>query len=337
MKIYPIFIPHAGCPHHCLFCAQDQSTGQSDVPDVKTVDNHLETVLPLQGDGEIAFYGGTFSLLPLTQQDDYLTTAKRFVASGRVAGIRISTRPDALESLCIAHLKDSGVTTIEIGCQSFSASVLAAAGRGHTVSDNISAVERCLSVGLHVGVQLMPGLPGGDAEEALMSLRQALQLAPSFLRIYPTVVIDGTGLADLWKSGGYIPWGQDEAVDVCADMLHLCRQMKMPIIRLGLQQDPQLEKSLLAGPYHPAFGQLVRSRLWLRALLNAGAKSEQLLVNPNDLSDVLGHRGENRKWLQKTHPKFCVMADKAVERGFLRMFDQDIALHEMCTSGGLDG
>ncbi len=337
MKIYPIFIPHAGCPHRCLFCAQDRTTGHSDLPDDKTIINYLESALPFQGDGEIAFYGGTFSLLPLTQQDGYLNLARHYVVSGRVKGIRISTRPDALDDQSIARLQAFGVTTIEIGCQSFSSAVLTAAGRGHTVSDNILAVQRCLDSRLQVGIQLMPGLPGGDAAEALMSLRQALQLEPSFIRIYPTVVIDGTGLADLWKTGHYSPWEQDEAVNICADMLLLCRQMNMLVVRLGLQQDPQLEQNLLAGPYHPAFGQLVRSRLWRRALLNASAKGEQLSVNPNDLSDVLGHRGENREWLQKTDPAFCITADKTVERGFLRMFDRDLPLNEMCITGGLRG
>ncbi len=337
MKIYPVFIPHAGCSHRCLFCAQDKSTSQSAIPDAKEVLKWLENVLPLQGDGEIAFYGGTFSLLPLDQQDRYLTTAGHFVASGRVAGIRISTRPDALDDICIARLQKSGVTTVEIGCQSFSDSVLIAAGRGHAATDCISAVKRCQNAGFQVGIQLMPGLPGSDAGEAMRTLRQALALKPSFVRIYPTVVIDGTELADLWNSGGYQPWTVDEAVDVCADMLLLCRQVSMPIIRLGLQCDPQLEKNLLAGPYHPAFGQLVRSRLWRRALFYASSHGKQLTVHPDDLSDAIGHRGENRDWLKKIKPEVRVIADKVVERGFLRMSGDDLPLIDLSALGGHHG
>jgi histone acetyltransferase (RNA polymerase elongator complex component) len=189
----------------------------------------------------------------------------------------------------------------------------------------------------------MPGLPGGDAEEALMSLRQALELEPSFVRIYPTVVIDGTELADLWKSGGYKPWALDEAVDVCADMLHLCRRVDIPVIRLGLHADPQLEENLLAGPYHPAFGQLVRSRLWRRALLQVCSNNEQLSVNhiganhfsvnPGDLSDVLGHRGENRQWLKTNRPSLRVMADKAVERGSLGVNGRELGLIDLLAFG----
>ena len=152
-------------------------------------------------------------------------------------------------------------------------------------------------------------------------------------------MIDGTELADLWKSGCYKPWTLDEAVDVCADMLQLCRQVEIPVIRLGLHGDPQLEKNLLAGPYHPAFGQLVRSRLWRRVLLQACSINKQLSVNhiganhisvnPYDLSDALGHRGENRQWLKTTRPSLRVMADKAVERGFLRVNGRDLGLFDL--------
>ncbi len=334
MKIYPVFIPHAGCPHRCLFCAQDRSTGQSNVPVAKEVENWLGSVLPLHGEGEIAFYGGTFSLLPLEEQEHYLTTARRFVTCGRVAGVRISTRPDALGEVCVARLKGSGVTTVEIGCQSFSDSVLNKAGRGHAAAESITAVQRCQSAGLQVGVQLMPGLPGGDVEEALMSLRRALALKPSFVRIYPTVVIEGTELAALWRSGAYQSWALDETVELCAEMLLLCRQAGMPVIRLGLQPDAQLETNLLAGPYHPAFGQLVRSRLWRRALFNASSHGKQLSVHPNDLSDALGHRGENRLWLENADPEVHVTADKAVERGFLRTAGRDLPLNELSAQGG---
>ncbi|MDT8443614.1 MAG: radical SAM protein [Desulfuromonadales bacterium] len=334
MRIYPVFIAHAGCPHRCLFCAQNRSISQSVVADLESVEGFFEEALPLNGDGEIAFYGGTFTLLPSIQQNQYLTMAGRFVAFGQVAGIRISTRPDALDDRCIARLRASGVTTVEIGCQSFSDSVLKTAGRGHAAVDSISAVRRCLDAGLHVGVQLMPGLPGGDAVEALHSLQQALDLKPSFLRIYPTVVIDGTELADLWKSGGYQAWTLDETVNLCADMLLSCHQVEIPVIRLGLQADPQLDDNLLAGPYHPAFGQLVRSRLWRRALGHAGLYSKKFCVNPHDLSDVMGHRNENRDWLKKISPAVCVTADKTVERGFLRMPGRDLSFIELSAQGG---
>lgn len=333
MKIYPVFIPHAGCPHRCLFCAQDRSTSHCSVPGIESVKSWLDVSLPSSGDGEVAFYGGTFTLLPEQQQERFLAAAKDFVDAGRVAGLRLSTRPDALDDSCLERLLAFGVTTIEIGCQSFSDPVLTAAGRGHVSAENVAAVRRCLDAGFQVGIQLMPGLPGGDSEEAMRSLQQAIALKPSFLRIYPTVVIEDTALAALWKAGEYRAWTLDEAVDLCADMLLLCRRASMPVIRLGLQQDPQLENNLLAGPYHPAFGQLVRSRLWRRALLRASIEAQQITINPNDLSDVLGHRGENRDWMKKTCSELSVLSDQSVAQGSLRLSGRDCLLTELSAQG----
>jgi histone acetyltransferase (RNA polymerase elongator complex component) len=337
VKIYPVFIPHAGCPHRCLFCAQDRSTSNSTFPEVQDVDAWLDSALPLQGDGEIAFYGGSFSMLPVVQQEAFLSTARHYISSGRVGGIRISTRPDALGEKSVTRLKASGVTTVEIGCQSFDNTVLAAAERGHLAADNVASVQRCRNAGMKVGVQLMPGLPGGDAEEAMMSLHDALELQPSFVRIYPALVIAGTGLAEVWASGHYEPWTLDAMVEVCADMLYRCHRADIPVIRLGLQPDPQLEENLLAGPYHPAFGQLVRSRLWCRALLHASSRETQLTVHPDDLSDVLGHCGENRKLLEKSRPAVRLQTDRTVIRGCLRMSGQDLPFTDLSAQGGLHG
>lgn len=333
MKIYPVFIPHAGCPHRCLFCAQDRSTSHGDIPSAGMVEEWLENTLPVQGDGEIAFYGGTFTLLPEELQDLYLKAAGSFVASERVAGIRISTRPDALDERILSQLKVSNVTTVELGCQSFSDNVLAASGRGHKAADNVAAINSCQAAGLNVGVQLMPGLPGGDAKEALFSLLHAIELEPDFLRIYPTVVIDGTELAVLWRAGEFKPWTMDQAVDICADMLNLCRQNSLPVIRIGLQRDPQLEENLLDGPYHPAFGQLVRSRLWRRALCLASLHGKQLFVNPSDLSDALGHRAENREWLKQADPEISIATDQSVAKESLRTSGRDWRLQDLNAQG----
>lgn len=334
MKIYPVFIPHAGCPHRCLFCAQDRSTGQRSVALPDDVESWLDRTLPGHGDGEIAFYGGTFTLLPLARQTRYLTMAAGFVAAGRVAGTRLSTRPDALQDSILVRLMEAGVTTVEIGCQSFSQAVLDASGRGHTAVECVAAIKRCRLAGLKVGVQLMPGLPGSDAAEAMLSLRQALALKPAFLRIYPTVVIAGTALAELWRKGRFFPWTLEEAVEICADMLQLCQAAEVPVIRLGLQAEAQLEKHVLAGPYHPAFGQLVRSRLWRRALLQAGAFGRPVRINPVDLSDALGHRAENRQWFLERGTPVCLETDRAIHRGRLSISGLDLQLEAVSSTGG---
>ena len=333
MKIYPVFIPHAGCPHRCLFCAQERTTGLSSVPAPAEAEAWLDAVLPASGDGEIAFYGGTFTLLSEPLQAAYLAAAGRQVARGRVSGIRVSTRPDALGAESVARLVSAGVTTVEIGCQSFSPRVLAASRRGHTPDEISPAVQRCRSAGFLVGLQLLPGLPEGDAAEALLSLRRTLDLAPDFLRIYPAVVLAGSGLEELWRRGAYLPWSLDAAVEACADMLRECQLAGVPVIRLGLQQDELLQASVLAGPHHPAFGQLVRSRLWRRALATAGTCC---WVSAGDYGDAVGHHRENHAWLSRSNPSFSLQTDADLPRGLLRTPQKVAPMIELASGGKRD-
>lgn len=281
----------------------------------------LEALLPSAGDGEVAFYGGTFSLLPSQVQQAYLDAVQPHIAAGRVAGVRVSTRPDALDESRVKFLAARGVTTVEIGCQSFDGEVLRRSRRGHFADDIAPSVHRLRDKGLKVGLQLMPGLPGGDREEALFSLDKALELQPDFLRIYPTVVFSGTELYRLWSQGGYLPMSLDEAVEVCAEMLKRCRAREIPVIRVGLQGGSEFDSGdvVVAGPYHPAFGQLVKSRLWLSALesLPVDGRSLAVRVNPSDFSDAVGHRRQNKELLTQRFDTFEISGDREVPRGMI--------------------
>jgi hypothetical protein len=136
------------------------------------------------------------------------------------------------------------------------------------------------------------------------------------------VVVEATALANLWRSGEYRPFSLQQAVEVCADMLLACRCSGIPVVRLGLQQDPSLEVNLLAGPYHPAFGQLVRSQLWRRAYMALPDRRAAIDVNPYDFSDALGHGGQNRNWLESERPHQLLRADSTVPLGGLRTSGQ---------------
>ncbi len=318
MQIFPVFTPNLGCPHKCLFCDQQRSTaveGDSHPGQLGTV---LDSVLPAQGVGEIAFYGGTFTLLPTETLDAYLDMAAAFRRAGRIRGVRISTRPDALDSKMVDKLVAAGVLTVEIGCQSFSNEVLNRAGRGHSAEDCRDAVLRCRSAGLRVGLQLMPGLPDACPDEAVNSLKSALQLNPDFLRIYPTVVLKGTALARLWQNGRYQAWSLAHAVDVCSKMLLLARQADVPVVRMGLQHNPVLQDNLLDGPHHPAFGQLVKSRLWRSALTRLLPNTRDICINPRDFSDVTGHYADNRVWMAENFPGSSLSTEPSVPVGYVR-------------------
>jgi len=298
--VFPVFIPHAGCPFQCVYCNQFAVTAQAAVPTPEQLQSQLDAWLPIHGQGEIAFYGGSFTLLPDSLQRTLLGIAGDFIARGRARGIRLSTRPDGLTTEQLRRLADYPISTVEVGCQSFSEPVLSASGRGCQVAEMVAGVERLRSItAWRVGLQLMPGLPGATSDEALDSMRVALQLAPDFLRIYPTLVLRGTALDVLFQSGTYRPLSLDAAVELVARMAAMAEQAGIPVERAGLQGEPGWGAglgSLRSGPYHPAFGQLVRSRHWLRVLerlLGSSPAACEIRVPRRLLGDALGHRRAN--------------------------------------------
>lgn len=336
MQIYPIFIPFGGCGERCSFCAQAELTGQIDRPTPDALAQMLEQMLPRQGGGEVAFYGGTFTRLPVAEQLAYLGVVFGFQRAGRVGGSRVSTRADALTPEIIGLLAECGCRTVEIGCQSFSPKVLQAAGRPCCSATVAAAVKGLRARSLGVGLQLMPGLPGGDRSEALASLHSALELKPDFVRIYPTLVFAGTRLATEFASGSYRPWSLEEAVDCCAEMLCCCQRAEVPVIRLGLQGQASYDQGEgpLAGPYHPAFGQLVRSRLWRWGLQRVLAcqPSCQLFVHPFDLPDALGHQRDNLAHLGHLREGLSLRGDASLGRNQIRSGGNILTLLDLVTS-----
>ena len=337
MKIFPIFIPNAGCPGGCVFCDQRLNSGVVQAPSPDKVSRLLARELPEANFDQVAFYGGSFTALSDKLQAEYLATVRPYLVSGQVAGVRVSTRPDRLSSECIERLRRFGVETVELGCQSFSDEVLLASGRECLAEAHAAAVSLLRNAGLAVGIQLMPGLPGATEDEACDSLQKALQLKPDFLRIYPTLVLDGTRLATAWRDGRYLPLSLDRAVEVCADMALISHLAGVPVLRFGLQASAELDSgAVLAGPYHPAFGELVKSRLWLRALLQLTGDNHAraVRVHPRDLSAVLGQRRGNVQYLQQRRPGLKVEASAAVPRGLIQMKSKIVEMMAFAARNG---
>jgi histone acetyltransferase (RNA polymerase elongator complex component) len=294
--IYPVFLPHAGCPYRCIFCAQILTSDCATLPDPVSTFATLSVDLPPGGKGELAFYGGSFTLLPDLEQERWLEVGARLLAAGQIAALRISTRPDAVTSAIARRLAAAGVVTVELGCQSFDPEVLRRAGRGHSAAAAAQALTLLRAEGIAVGLHLMPGLPGADGGEALDSLEVALTLQPDFLRIHPTVVLRGTALEKLYESGAYTPLSLSAAVQLGATMFRRARAANVPVIRFGLMANENLDSgaAVIAGPYHPAFGQLIRSRLWFeRISLLAASGGRSFRLHPSDLADVFGQHRSN--------------------------------------------
>ena len=299
-RIIPIFVPHLGCPNECVFCDQKRISGSplsASAGDVVLALERAKT-LGVTG-GELAFYGGSFTAVSPALQRQLLEAARPYLADGTIGAIRLSTRPDAVDAETLAMLREHGVATVELGAQSMFDEVLAASGRGHTAADTVRAARMVKAAGLRLVLQMMTGLPGSSPERDVETARRIIDLAPDGARIYPTVIVRGTALEELWRAGTYDEHTVSDAVAVCADILPLFEAAGIPVIRLGLNPTAELsDGGAVAGAYHPALGELVRSELLRRraaALLEgvpAGSRVT-LHVAPERVSAMTGQRRAN--------------------------------------------
>ncbi|MHB8808851.1 MAG: elongator complex protein 3 [Desulfobulbaceae bacterium] len=269
--VIPIFIPHEGCPHACVFCNQHRISGRTGHHPVSPGEVAeiiaqwlVRGTTRRTGPVQVAFYGGSFTGLPEKRQEELLAAVAPFRQQGLVQAIRLSTRPDSIDSGVIARLHRFGVAIVELGVQSLDPEVLAACNRGHSAAQAIRAIGLLREAHLEVGVQLMVGLPGQSLLSLRRTVRQVAVLRPDFVRIYPVLVLRESRLAALHAQGCYRPLPLDQAVAQTAWMKNFFAGHGIRVVRMGLQPGPELEEALLAGPYHPAFGELVLARLMLR-------------------------------------------------------------------------
>ena len=298
-----IFIPHNGCPHRCAFCNQRTISGAVTQPTAKDVRKAVNTALSsphFDGENaEIAFFGGSFTAIDPDYMVELLEAAHEFVAEGKVAGIRISTRPDAIDDEVLKTLKKYGVTSIELGAQSMRDEVLAMNRRGHTALDVINASALIRQYGFSLGLQMMTGLYGDDNVGARYTARQLAALRPDTVRIYPTVVLKGTELAEKMRTREYIPQGYEAAAELCAQLLRFFEQKRINVIKLGLHASDGVEGNMVGGAYHPAFRELCEGILYYRLI--RGTLSEQypeggdyiVYVPKADISKAAGQKKAN--------------------------------------------
>lgn len=314
--IVPIFVPHMGCPHACVFCNQFRITGQWAPPDAATLTQKVRDwkassgVIP-----ELAFYGGSFTAINLEIQNTLLGIASELKTNGEISKIRLSTRPDALSQDVLDRLKAYKVDIVEIGVQSLDATVLLEAGRGHTAETTIQAIHRVKAAGFQCGAQMMVALPGDTPEKSIATCRHVIALAPDFVRIYPTAVIKDTELEAMYRAGRYIPWDFDVVIDTVAEMVSMLKEAEIPIIRIGLQAEDQLTNGdVVAGAYHPALGEYVKARIFrkkMEALLQPNEAQEiTFAVGKRYLSQAIGQHKENLNYLKKrTGQNIIIQAD----------------------------
>lgn len=264
--IAPVFIPQQGCPFQCIYCRQDKIANQSMKPvSASFIKETLETAMKSPrfssaGTKEVAFYGGTFTNIPRTKMKDMLGAVAPYLKKGLFNSIRVSTRPDCMDGDRLELMRSYGVTTVELGVQSMDDTVLKLSKRGHTSGDVINAVDLLKRHGFRVGVQLMPGLPGDSEDIFNRTIDRVIGLNPDMARLYPAIVIRDTGLASMYNSGKYVPLTLDQAIRLCGESCSRLEDSDIPVIRIGLMSSPSLlsDGEMLAGPWHTAFGFLVR-------------------------------------------------------------------------------
>ena len=335
--IIPIFVPHLGCPNACVFCNQTKITGKQKqviAKDVeKTIEEYLESFKDKENKVEVAFFGGSFTAIEEEKQNELLEAAYKYVKNGQVDSIRISTRPDAIDKKILKRLKKYKVKTIELGVQSSNNYVLAKSKRGHTFEDVKKASKLIRRYGFTLGHQMMVGLPESTALDEINTAKDLIKLKPKIVRIYPVLVIKKTELEEQYKNGEYEPLAITQAVERCKEIADLFNKNKVTIIRIGLQNteeitDPSNENSeVVAGPYHPAFRQLVEGNMWYDAIVskikkcNTKVKVVEIRANPEDINNIIGHKKENINKLKDMYDvDVIIKSDETIKNGKFECF-----------------
>ena len=301
----PIFIPELACPFQCIFCNQRKISGQLHVPDeteiISTIETYLKTVSQDTTEVQFAYFGGNFTGLSIRDQENYLNLVEPYIQEGKISGIRISTRPDYINAEILRLLKKYRVQSIELGAQSMDDDVLKKSKRGHTAADTGKAARLINEFGFSLGLQMMVGLPGDTLEGTIYTANKIVELGAENTRIYPTLVIKGTHLENIYMRGKYQPLSLEEAIRRSKVAVKIFEKSGVKILKLGLHPSEGLVKGkdLVAGPFHPSFHELVLTSIWRELFESISEKGNavEITVAPNQINYAVGYQGANKKLL----------------------------------------
>ncbi len=319
----PVFVPELACPFQCVFCNQKKITGHINIPGTdeikKTIAEYLSTFKQSRRIVEVGFFGGSFTGIPIDEQKKYLEVVRPFMERGEVNGLRLSTRPDYINREILDMLQDFGVTTIELGAQSFDDNVLLQSRRGHSVKQIEEASDLIKSYGINLGLQIMTGLPGDSLETTIFSARRVIELGAVDTRIYPVVVIKDTALHNWYFNGKFIPLTIEEAVFRVKHIIPMFEDNNINIIRVGLHPSEGLLSGdeLIAGPFHPGFRELVYTEIWhdiLKQLSPDKEKCIKISVPEKEINYAIGYKSKNRESLENSFKNVSFITDKDLKQ-----------------------
>ncbi len=317
-----LFVPHEGCPNQCSFCNQRAISGHREQVTPEDVRRAAQIALnnPESRGGEIAFFGGSFTAIKRETMLSLLSAAYKFIKNGSFKGIRVSTRPDAIDDEICAILKHYGVTAVELGAQSLDDNVLTLNRRGHTAEDIVKATACLKRHGFETGLQMMTGLYGSSDKDSIETAQKIIALKPDTVRIYPTVVLENTCLAELYRQGEYAPQSVESAAELCAMLLEMFETAGIRVIRTGLHSGGDVEGEFIAGAYHPAFKEICESKIYLKKALefiknnNIPTGKIEIRVNPKSVSQMTGQKRSNISTLKELGFDVKITADDALEK-----------------------
>lgn len=304
-----VFIPELSCPFQCVYCNQRKITGKLSVPSSEEVKqfihSHLKTLPAENTIIELGFFGGNFTGIPMQVQEKFLKTVQPFIKEGRINAIRLSTRPDYINNEKLDLLQKFNVSTIELGAQSMDEEVLKKSKRGHTSMDTIISSGLIKSYGFRLGLQMMIGLPGDTFQKSFNTAMKITELGAEDTRIYPCLVIKGTGLEEWYNKGKYKPLSLPDAVQWSKEIFKYFESNGVNVIRMGLHPSEGLlsGEELIAGPFHQSFKELVLTEIWtdhLRPLsFSTSFEKIKILVPPMEINYAIGYGSKNKKYLQQ--------------------------------------
>ncbi|NMM65660.1 radical SAM protein [Clostridium sp. P21] len=327
--IIPIFVPHEGCPHNCVFCNQNTITGSSGKIDAEftrnTIEEYLGTIKKEDSVVEVSFFGGTFTAINIEKQKEFLAVAKEFKEKGYIDFIHLSTRPDYINDEILTNLKSYSVDIIELGVQSLDEEVLLKSGRGHSREDVERASKLIKKYGFVLGHQIMLGLPGDTFEKDIETAKKSILMKPDIYRIYPSLVIKDTPMEKMYKRGMYKPYDLYEAVEISKVIYCMLTSNNINVIRIGLQPTEEINegKEIVAGPFHPAFRELVEGSLYNECILEEVSKIKEenvtIKVNGRDISKIYANKKKFFKDIkqQLITVNIEIKQDNNVQRGCL--------------------
>ena len=280
------FLPFAACRGKCVYCNQNAITGVQNIitpPDVAKELSLLETP------HEVCFFGGSFCRFPKETVFAYLDAVKNYTPEGST--IRFSTYPCDLDDEAFRHkLKTYPLSCVEFGIQSLDDITLAATRRVQDPATILKSLAVLKSEKIPLGVQFMAGLPGQTRESSLADLEKLAQVKGNDtwdLRLYPCLVISGTVLEKMYNTSIYTPLSLEQAIDWGADFLNRALELGFNPIRIGLQETDSLATSVVAGPHHPALGELIEGIALARRL--SRLNKVKWIIHKKDISKLTGH------------------------------------------------